>query len=270
MLAEFCSFAGLTPMRATDSNLTFTRNAMQSLFKIFVVGLIMSLMSATPGISHQEQEQQKQNTDFQELVKLEIVQLGHPVLRQCARELTKEEILSPEIQQLIQRMKLTIQGVGVGVAAPQVGLSIQLAVIEDTEDFHKTIPPELLKQRERAVVPFHVIINPKITLDESEMVEFFEGCLSGGDCMGLVPRARFVRVECLNEKAEPVVIEAKGWYARILQHEIDHLQGNLFLDRAYTRSLTTMNNYKEYWLPQPIEDVRQSVKKHTCSHEKRI
>lgn len=221
--------------------------------KTFIAGLIMSLMSASPC-------QGQQNNDSQTPTKLEIVKMGHPVLRQPARELSKEEILSPEIQQLIERMKFTLQGIGVGVAAPQIGLSLQIAVIEDPEEFHKTIPVELLKQRERVPVPFHVIINPKLILDESEYVEFFEGCLSVDDCMGLVPRARSVRVECLNENAEPVVIEAKGWYARILQHEIDHLLGNLYLDRALTRSLTTVEHYKKYWLPQPIEDVRCNVR----------
>lgn len=205
--------------------------------------------------------QEKQTMDWFEETRLAIVQLGNPILRQCARELSKKEILSPQIQQLIEQMKVTLRGVGVGLAAPQIGCSIQMAVIEDTEEYQKTIPAELLKLREREPVPFHVIINPKITIDESEYVEFFEGCLSVTNCMGVVPRARSVRVECLNEKAEPVVIEARGWYARILQHEIDHLLGNLFLDRVLTKSLCTTENYEKYWRNQPIEEIRQLIKK---------
>jgi len=149
---------------------------------------------------------------------------------------------------------------GLGLEDPQIGRSLQIAFIEDTEEYQKTIPFELLKQRERKPVPFHVIINPKTTIDENEYLEFFEGSLSVHDCMGIVPRARAVRVECLNEKAEPIVIEAKRWYARISQHEIDHLAGNIFLDLVITRSLTTEENYEKYWRNQSIEEVRQSLK----------
>ena len=84
-------------------------------------------------------------------------------------------------------------------------------------------------------MPYHVIINPKLTVtvtDTAGQAEFFEGCLSFAGFVGLVPRALAVKVECLNEQAEPVTINAKGWYARILQHEIEHLQGNLCLDRC--------------------------------------
>lgn len=214
----------------------------------------MSLMST--GLHAQEE----QSIHWHEQTRLAIVKMGHPVLRQRARELSNEEILSPQIQQLIEMMRVTMRDVGVGLAAPQIGCSLQIAVIEDTEEYQKTIPPELLKLREREPIPFHVIINPKISIDESEYVEFFEGCLSVTDCMGVVPRARCVRVECLNEKAEPVVIEAKGWYARILQHEIDHLHGNLFLDRVLTKSLSTVKNYENYWRNQPIEEIRQFIK----------
>lgn len=221
--------------------------------KTLIQGLIMSLMSA--GLYTQEQ----QSIHGHELTRCEIVQMGDPVLRQRARELSKEEILSPKIQQLIETMKVMIRGVGVGLAAPQIGCSLQIAVIEDTKEFQKVIPTELLKLREREPVPFHVIINPKITIDESEYLEFFEGCLSVPNCMGVVPRARSVRVECLNEKAEPVIIEAKGWYARILQHEIDHLFGTLFLDHVLTKSLSTTENYEKYWRSQPIEEVRQWI-----------
>jgi len=198
--------------------------------------------------------------DGHETTRLEIVQMGDPILRQRARELSKEEILSPHVQQLIEMMKVTMRGIGVGLAAPQIGLSLQIAVIEDTEEYQKTIPDELLKLREREPISFHVIINPKIIVDESEYLEFFEGCLSVPNCMGVVSRARNVRVECLNEKAEPVVIEAKGWYARILQHEIDHLLGDLFLDRAVTKSLSTEENYKKYWCHLPIEEARQLIR----------
>lgn len=187
------------------------------------------------------------NIEWCNHTRLEIIQMGNPVLREQARELTKEEILSPKIQQLIQMMRFTVRNIGVGLAAPQIGCPYQIAVIEDREEYHKGIPLEELIKRERVPIPFHVIINPKITIDNSEYVEFFEGCLSVKNCVGVVSRARKVRVECLNEKAENVTIEAEGWYARILQHEIDHLHGKLYLDRVETQSLSTLDNYEKYW-----------------------
>src|SRR6185437_4066170 len=113
---------------------------------------------------------------------------------------------------------------------PQVGFSLQLVVIEDQAEFIGKLPAEQVAERERRPVPFHVLINPKLTLLGSEPAEFFEGCLSLAGFTAVVPRARRVRVECLNERAEPVIIEASGWYARILQHEIDHLSGTLYID----------------------------------------
>lgn len=201
-----------------------------------VKGLIMSSMNLTSTVPY---EQTGQSINWYEQARLDIVQLGNPILQQRARELSKEEILSPQIQQLIELMKATMRGVGYGLAAPQIGCSLQIAVIENCEEYLKGLPAEVLKKYEMEPVPVHVIINPKIIIDESESLEFFEGCLSVPKCTGLVPRARRVRVECLNEKAEPVVIEAKGWYARILQHEIDHLFGIIYLNRVLNNALLT-------------------------------
>ncbi|MBS0615030.1 MAG: peptide deformylase [Verrucomicrobia bacterium] len=175
---------------------------------------------------------------------LSIVELGNPVLRQEARALSKEEILSPPILKLIQDMVAFTTGPsgGVGLAAPQVGQSLQIIVIEDREEYQKRFcTPEQLIERERMPVPLHVIINPQITLDQqSGEAEFFEGCLSVPGLRGVVPRALAVTVTCLNEKAEPVTIRARGWYARILQHETDHLKGILFIDRARKETLITV------------------------------
>jgi peptide deformylase len=186
--------------------------------------------------------------------RLQIVQAGDPVLRHPARELSKEEILSPEIQQLIEDMKETMRTApGVGLAAPQIGQPLQIAVVEDMD--HSFLTPEQIKDRERHKVPFHVIINPTIIRDETEICEFFEGCLSVPHYLGLVPRARSVRVECLNERAEPVTIEASGWYARILQHEIDHLFGTLYIDRAKLSTLMTEENYIKLWKAKKPKEI---------------
>jgi peptide deformylase len=191
---------------------------------------------------------------------LTIVQAGEPVLRKAARPLRPNEIRSREIRELIEQMKETMYAApGVGLAAPQIGRGIQLAVIEDRPEYIKDWTPEQLAERERKSVPFHVIINPKITLLGEERVEFFEGCLSLVDLMALVPRARKVRVECVDEKGEPRVIEASGWYARILQHEIDHLAGTLYVDRMYPRTLMTVGNYTAHWKEKSLAELRATL-----------
>ncbi len=195
-------------------------------------------------------------------MKLKILQAGEPVLRQNARELTTEEITSSFIQTLILLMKDTLRDApGVGLAAPQIGESLQLAVIEDRAEYIQSLPAEIAAERERVPVPFHVIINPKLTIEESAPAEFFEGCLSIAGWMGLVPRASVVTVTCLNERAQPITIKARGWYARILQHEIDHLQGNLYIDRMpFMRSLTISENYIRHWKDKAIQQTRRELK----------
>ena len=169
-------------------------------------------------------------------VKLEIVQAGNPVLRQRARPLSVAEIRSREIQNLIEAMRAVhARGARRGARRSATGLALQLAVIEDREEYHKEVAEALLRERERRPVPFHVIINPALEEMGEEKAEFFEGCLSLSGFSALVPRARAVRVTCLDERGEHKVIEASGWYARILQHEIDHLNGTLYIDRMRTR-----------------------------------
>ena len=133
-------------------------------------------------------------------MRLKLVQVGEEVLRQRARELSAEEIRSREIAELIDMMRDTLRDApGVGLAAPQVGVGIQLAIIEDLPEYSKAMTAEQIAERERTPVPFHVIVNPKLTPVGDEKVEFFEGCLSVNGYTGLVPRYRRVRVECLDE-----------------------------------------------------------------------
>ena len=192
-------------------------------------------------------------------MRLKIVQAGEPALRQSARTLSREELRSAEIRQLIEWMRETMRDApGVGLAAPQVGLSLQLAVIEDPADLQRAMPPEKLAERGRRPVPFHVVVNPSLSLGGGA-VEFFEGCLSVPGFLGLVPRAPRVHVDCLDENGEPRSIDAEGWYARILQHEIDHLRGVLYLDRMYTRSFTSVENVNRHWNDLPIAEVKQKL-----------
>jgi peptide deformylase len=193
-------------------------------------------------------------------VRLKIVQAGEPVLRQTARPLAREEILGDEIQRLIRDMKETMHDApGVGLAAPQVGLPLQLAVIEDREDLLKALPAPELEEKERRAVPFHVIINPRISFSGNDTAVFYEGCLSLAGFSAIVPRARCVRVEYWNERAEQCALDASGWYARIPQHEIDHLRGTLYIDRMRARTFTSLDNWTRFWKGKPIEEALRSV-----------
>jgi len=193
-------------------------------------------------------------------VELEIVQTGHPVLRQQARPLAPSEIAGTEIQKLIESMRKTMyEAPGVGLAAPQTGLSLQLAVIEDREEYHKDIPAEQLRERERRPVAFHALINPRITARSDDSAEFFEGCLSLPGFSALVPRARTVRVEFLNERGLKETLEASGWYARIMQHEIDHLHGTLYIDRMHTRTFASLDNWNKFWKGKSIGEIKKLV-----------
>ena len=191
---------------------------------------------------------------------LEIVQVGDPVLRREARPLTREELASPRIQQLIVDMRDTMRAApGVGLAAPQIGESIQLVVIEDPPAYHAKVSAEELAARERAAVPFHVLVNPRLTIRTDELVDAFEGCLSFAGFNMVVPRARKVRVEALDEHGAPVVKVATGWYARILQHEVDHLRGIVCCDRMEARTLTTAPNFSKHWSKHTVAEVRAAV-----------
>ena len=163
--------------------------------------------------------------------KVDIVQLGDPILRQVAREVDRNKITSKEIRDLIESMKETMRAApGVGLAAPQIGVSLQIAVIEDCEERMVGMLPEIRSERGRNPIQFHVIINPKLTVTKYEQAFFFEACLSVNGCSRITPRAREVMVECLDENGNERTINASGWYARILQHEIDHLCGKLYID----------------------------------------
>jgi peptide deformylase len=193
-------------------------------------------------------------------VRLKIVQVGEPVLRQQARPLLHEEIILPETQQLIAWMHETMRDApGVGLAAPQVGLPVQLAVIEDRPEYSKDISADRLAERGRQPVPFQVLINPRIIEQSDQQVEFFEGCLSVAGFSALVKRSRQVTVEYVDQRGQPRRIEAQGWYARILQHEIDHLHGSLYIDRMDSRSFMTVDNLTRHWKDRPVEAVREAL-----------
>ncbi len=144
---------------------------------------------------------------------------------------------------------------GVGLAAPQIGLPLQLVVIEDKAEYQVTLSEEELRERERTPIPFDVLVNPRLTLLSDPEVLFFEGCLSLPGFTAIVPRVARVAVDPLDHHGDPVHIEAAGWYARILQHEIDHLRGTLYIDRMKSRSFSSLDNYNGHWKSKSHDDL---------------
>jgi peptide deformylase len=163
---------------------------------------------------------------------LEIVQLGHPVLRRSAGVLDPRHIDTPGFRDLIAAMHATMDDApGVGLAAPQVALPIRVAVMADGPERWTRLKPEELAARERTELPFTVLVNPVLVpAPEGEMVGFYEGCLSVPGLTGFVRRHRTVRVDALDHEGAPLSLALSGWPARIAQHEIDHLNGVLFID----------------------------------------
>lgn len=190
-----------------------------------------------------------------------IVQTGAEVLRARAEEVPVEKIATPEVQELITRMVATMRvAPGVGLAAPQIGVSRRVFVVEDRAEYQATLSRAELDERERVPVPVKVFINPKLTPVGEDKVTFFEGCLSVAGFGALVERWREVEISGLDEHGQPVTWRVKGWPARILQHEFDHLEGTLYIDRMMTRSFGTLPQVKQRFSGKPIEAVRGELK----------
>ncbi len=167
---------------------------------------------------------------------LKVARLGHPVLRTPSEAVAKEVITSKKMQQFIDDMIETMHEYdGVGLAAPQVHVNQQIAVIEVKEN--QRYPKE-------APVPLTVLINPRILRKSETFVDDWEGCLSIPDLRGLVPRVQTLELEAYNRKAEKIKISAAGFFARVIQHECDHLLGNVYVDRM--RDLKTLSFLQEF------------------------
>ena len=193
---------------------------------------------------------------------LPIVQVGDPVLRRRAEPLAPGDLGRPDVQRLIRLMRATMEAApGVGLAAPQVGESIRLAVLSDGPERWSHLTPDELAARERSAVPFTVLVNPVLVplTDARGPAGFYEGCLSVPRLTGFVGRHRAVRVDGLDEHGDPRSWSFAGWPARIAQHEIDHLAGILYLDRVETRSLSTVENYTDLWAGRRPADIAAAL-----------
>jgi peptide deformylase len=165
-----------------------------------------------------------------------IITLPDPILRRKARPVTR---FDDELQTLIEDMIDTMRAApGVGLAAPQVGVSERVIVVEYVEE----------EEDEDAPKKLFVMVNPEIKTASGETEEGIEGCLSVPGWQGEVERALAVTVKGQSRRGQPMKVKAKGWLARIFQHEIDHINGVVFIDRA-----------TKVWKPQPEQPPLDNV-----------
>jgi peptide deformylase len=216
---------------------------------------------------------------------LPIVRLGHPALRDVAMALDPGGIGDSGVQALIDSMIETMRAArGVGLAAPQVGISLQIFVYEQAPPPPPAAPaagaggamdagaaepaspaaaaaPDAGGATEAAApdalpaIPLRTVINPMLTPQAGELVYDWEGCLSIPDLRGLVPRHPAVRVRCLDREGRPLDYVAHGLEARIIQHEFDHLNGVVFLDRMRDlKTLACREEWERYMAPGAAAD----------------
>ena len=173
---------------------------------------------------------------------LKVARLGHPVLRRLADPVPLSEITRRETQRLIDDLVETMhECVGVGLAAPQVHVSRQIAVLEC--EAHPRYP-------DMPRIPLMVIVNPVLTPLGEETEADWEGCLSIPDLRGVTHRFTSVRLEAYGRKGERIDLVAKDFFARVLQHETDHLNGKVYLDRMRDLSmLSHLQEWSRHWLP---------------------
>lgn len=178
-----------------------------------------------------------------------VVRMGHPVLRRAAEPLDEAAIGSDELLRLIADMIDTLHDYGgIGLAAPQIGESIRLAIVE--------IPEDGSRYGELPGMPLTVFINPTITVLEGETHGFWEGCLSVPGLRGFVERPQHIRVDYVDLERNRQALELNGFLATVFQHEFDHLDGKLYIDRLTdTRLLAFEEEFMRYLAPRENADT---------------
>jgi peptide deformylase len=181
---------------------------------------------------------------------LKVARLGHPVIRNRAHAVDPAKIATPEFQRLLDDMVETMREYsGVGLAAPQVHLPLQLAVLE--VENHPRYP-------EMPSVPLTYLINPIVTILDSSPLDEWEGCLSIPELRGRVPRYKQLRVTGLGRNGEALDIVATDFHARVIQHETDHLKGEVYLDRMPDlKSLSHLLEWQRYVIEPAARAAQQ-------------
>ncbi len=186
---------------------------------------------------------------------LKIATIGHPVLREVARALTREELASKDVQRFIDDLVETMfDANGAGIAANQVFNPIRVAAICVKDNPRYPYKPNF---------PLTILVNPEITFTSDDTFMNYEGCLSVPNLRGEVPRRAGVRVRALDRDGKNLDFEVKGLTAGTFQHELDHLDGKLFVDRVTdTRSLATWADFEKYHLKNFADRARAIVQKY--------
>jgi peptide deformylase len=176
---------------------------------------------------------------------LKVSRLGHPVLRMQTKTVAQDALTKPTIQTLIDNMMETmVEYYGVGLAANQVHESLAIAVIES--------------HGPRGTIPMTVLVNPEVTVLDEQLIEDWEGCLSIPELRGRVPRYRKLRVQALDRHGKKIQFVAEDFFARVIQHECDHLIGKVYLDRMRDfQTLSHLQEFNRYWLPADTKDAKE-------------
>ena len=179
---------------------------------------------------------------------LKVARMGHPILRKVAKNVSSKEIRSDEFQRFIDDMVDTMHEYeGVGLAAPQVHRDIRVSVIEYGED-----NPRYKTEGHSGL---QVYINPKLEVLTDETMSNWEGCLSVPGLRGLVKRPNKVRVQYLDRNGKDREIVAEGFLAIVMQHEFDHLDGVLYVDKVEPQQLVFEKEFERYILPKAEEEI---------------
>ncbi|XP_076841493.1 peptide deformylase, mitochondrial [Brachyhypopomus gauderio] len=175
-----------------------------------------------------------------------VCQVGDPVLRSQAAAVDPQDILGPDVQKVIKTMIRVMRTLEcVGLSAPQIGVPLQIMALEYPEKMLAESTPASIEARGLVSLPLRIFINPQLRILNGQVITFQEACESISGYSACVPRYTSVEVSGLNENAEPVCWEASGWPARIVQHEMDHLNGILYVDRMDSKTFSNVN-WEEY------------------------
>ena len=186
---------------------------------------------------------------------LRIAQIGHPILRQPTRMLTREELLSEEIQSFLDDLVETMrEASGAGLAANQVYQSLRICAVEVRNNSRYPYRPN---------IPLTILVNPILTPASDETFVNYEGCLSVPNLRGQVRRHCELHVEALDREGNSISTVVKGMTAATYQHEVDHLDGKIFLDRVEDpNSVVTLENFQRYCMDKVATDVEALVKRY--------
>jgi peptide deformylase len=184
-----------------------------------------------------------------------IVQVGHPVLRRAAApyEGQLDEAVLDALLTLMRRVMHAAPGVG--LAAPQLGIPLRIAVLEDRFE----VSPDVAVARQREHLDFLAVVNPTYRPLGSETAAFYEGCLSFSGYQAVVERHRRVELSYQRRDGVREDVELSGWQARIAQHETDHLDGTIYIDKALSRSLCSNVEYAHRWAQPDIARARAEL-----------